>query len=217
MILRKLWYKVRGKEKEFQQKIYNQINQGFDRITFPHIRQIIPEFKEKGCYITFATREQAKQSMSLLSKGVKINERMCYAYLVQVTTKKEKEIVINFFFFKGTPFIEDLKLKPSVFLKITLSSNTEHFKLNTEMLFSELRQYGKIDSINVDEKLLSATIKFSNTNSSIAAKNCIHWKPIGDTQFTVRYVPFSVFQLLFYYFFSFIHFFLYLLASTSTS
>lgn len=95
MSIVKIWYKLRGREKEFQNKIYNEIDKAFDRIQFPNIRQIIPDFKEKGCYITFATKEQAKQSLSLLTKGVVINNRTCPVFLVQVKQTKKIQLSID--------------------------------------------------------------------------------------------------------------------------
>ncbi len=84
MNIMRILYKIIGKEKVFQGKLHKQIDDSFDNLQFPHIRQIIPNLKEGGCYITFASKDQAKQVLQALNGKVQIAGHTKNAYLVLV-------------------------------------------------------------------------------------------------------------------------------------
>jgi hypothetical protein len=84
MNLLRIGYKIIGKEKVFQERLHKQIDDSFDNLQFPHIRQIIPNLKEGGCYITFGSKEQAKQVLQALGGKVQVAGHTRNAYLVQV-------------------------------------------------------------------------------------------------------------------------------------
>ena len=67
-------------------------------------------------------------------------------------------------------------------------------KLSQELLFNEMRNFGRMEDIYVDSKKENGYIIFSSTNSAISARNCIHLKSIGDTQLYLRYEPYSRFN-----------------------
>lgn len=178
MNLVRIWYKIRGKEKIFQERLHKEIEDSFDNLQFPSIRQIIPALREGGCYITFATKDQAKQVLHGLNGQVKIAGELKNAFLVQ-----------------GKPFLEDLsRRKPSKKLSIELVDVSKvQQRLSQELLYNELRIYGRMEDIIVDNKRETAAIIFNSINSAISARNCTHLKSIGDSQLYMRYEPYSRF------------------------
>jgi hypothetical protein len=90
--------------------------------------------------------------------------------------------------------VEDLsKRNPSKKMTVELTDAAKvQQKLTQELLYFEMRPYGKMEDIIVDAKRETATVIFSSTNSAISARNCLHLKSIGDSQFYMRYEPFSV-------------------------
>lgn len=84
MNLVRFLYRIVGKESSFQERLHKHIDSSFDDLQFPHIRQIIPCLKEGGVFITFATKDQAKQVLQAIGNKVTIQGHVKNAYLVQV-------------------------------------------------------------------------------------------------------------------------------------
>lgn len=181
MDLLRLWNKIIGKEEEFLHQVHEKIDKSFDRLQFPHIRQIIPCFKEGGCYITFASKEQAKEAHKELNGYAMIGD------------ERKRVFIVN-----GTPFIEDLQRRlPTPKILITIASQgSEKIKLNQELLFKEFREYGRMEDIMVAANGESAHVLFSSIKNAIAARNCTHFKPIGDAKFYIQYEPYSRFGFI---------------------
>src|SRR5690242_8390609 len=88
---------------------------------------------------------------------------------------------------QGKPFVEDLaSRKPSKKLVVELTdAGKAQQRLSQELLFNEMRLYGRMEDIIVDAKRETAQVIFSSTNSAISARNCLHLKSIGDSQFYI--------------------------------
>eukprot|EP01114_Cavostelium_apophysatum_P013955 TRINITY_DN3490_c0_g1_i1.p1 TRINITY_DN3490_c0_g1~~TRINITY_DN3490_c0_g1_i1.p1 ORF type:complete len:735 (-),score=201.06 TRINITY_DN3490_c0_g1_i1:16-2220(-) len=172
----RLIYRALDKESRFYYRQHKNIEDSFDELQFPGIRQIIPCFKEGGVYVTFGSKEQAKQVLTELHNTVTIRGEKKKAFLVQ-----------------GKPFIEDLSHSwPSFKLNVELVDIAKVTqRLSQEMIYNEMRTYGKMADIVVDPKKETATVRFSSQASAISARNCLHLKPIGDTKFYIRYEPWS--------------------------
>lgn len=84
MSLLRFMYKIGGRVDKFNAKLHKQVHDSFDELQFPGIRQIIPSLKEEGCFVTFATKDQAKQVLQELGNMVTIGGHTKRAYLVQV-------------------------------------------------------------------------------------------------------------------------------------
>ncbi len=84
MSILRFFYRILGKEQKFDEELHKEIDESFDDLQFPVIRQIIPNFKEGGCYVTFASKEQAKQVLQELGGVVQVANTPRKAFLVQV-------------------------------------------------------------------------------------------------------------------------------------
>jgi hypothetical protein len=155
MDARRLLARLRGKEEEFLHKVQKEVNDSFDSVQFPGLRQIIPSFKDGGCYVTFASKEQAKQVIQELHGHIKIHGLDKKAFLVQ-----------------GRPFIEDLthrRPSPKISVELLDIAKTQQ-RLSQELLYQEMRQYGRMQDINIDSKKETAMVVFNSTNSAISAR-----------------------------------------------
>jgi RNA recognition motif-containing protein len=177
MDIQRIFYKLARKEQQFREKLQKQIDDSFDDLQFPGLRQIIPTTKEGGCYVTFATRDQAKQVLQELEGVVAIAGHQKKAFVVQ-----------------GKPFIEDLTHRlpsPKIVVEIVEPQKTQQ-RLTQELIYSEFRTYGRIQDIILDPRREFASITYTSSSAAIAARNCLHFKTIGDSKLSIRYEPFSV-------------------------
>jgi hypothetical protein len=83
---------------------------------------------------------------------------------------------------------------PKILLELYEPAKTQQ-RLNLELMYHEMRPFGRIHDIILDPKKEFATVIFNSTNSAISARNSLHFKTIGDSKFIIRYEPFSVIHI----------------------
>ena len=87
---------------------------------------------------------------------------------------------------EGDPFVEDIALRES---SRVLEVKMHPKVLSQEELFNQMRRYGKLYDLTIDEAKATAKVVFDNVMNASAAKNCLDGKSVGDNVLDIAYIP----------------------------
>jgi hypothetical protein len=87
---------------------------------------------------------------------------------------------------EGDPFVEDIAERiSSRILEVKMKPKT----LTQEELFNQMRRYGKLTELTIDETKGVARVAFENSTNANAAKNCLDGKIVGENVLDIAYIP----------------------------
>ena len=87
---------------------------------------------------------------------------------------------------EGDPFVEDIAERVS---SRVLEVRMKPKPLTQEELFNQMRRYGKLTELTIDEAKSLARVSFDNMTNASAAKNCLDGKLVGENVLDIAYIP----------------------------
>ncbi|XP_049850743.1 mitochondrial escape protein 2 homolog [Schistocerca gregaria] len=130
-----------------------------------YISKIVWVPKQNGCYVHFGNTKDCQQAARHWNR----TSRASRAFIVE-----------------GQPFVEDLtSRKASPLLEV---KSRPKFALTQEDLFVQMRRFGKMRDMTVDESKGVACVRFSKVSYANAARNCMDGKEIGESILEVNYI-----------------------------
>lgn len=87
---------------------------------------------------------------------------------------------------EGDPFVEDIEQRvASRVLEVKMKPKA----LTQEELFHQMRRYGKLTELTIDEAKSMARVSFATVSNANAAKNCLDGKQIGENVLDIAHIP----------------------------
>ncbi|KAJ3204448.1 mitochondrial escape protein 2 [Entophlyctis luteolus] len=143
----------------------------------------VPSIKEGGLLVRFLYEGDKQEAFDTISNFVQKKGIRSFA----VGGAKIKAHPVE-----GSPWIEDLR---SSIPSSRFSLYERGPELAVEDLFDEFRQYGKIDSITVQQSAKDAPkyghIQFLSRRAATSARICMNGKVVGSTKILISYEPVS--------------------------